>query len=219
LYNSALRLLLCRAQARRDLESLKPGIELADRLIAAALQGKYTLVALESLLLRAQMHAALGSVQADLAPGLVASQADYTRALEMAEPEGFISIFVEQGSLVAEALANLIEAGLLGTVQTAYAQSILEAFSESQPPGAARGEQPPADLATEAGLMAVVEPLSDREVDVLCLMAEGLKYVEIAESLFISLNTVRSHVRTIYGKLDVNNRTKAVEKARRLQIL
>ena len=67
--------------------------------------------------------------------------------------------------------------------------------------------------------MALIDPLTDRELDVLRLMAGGLKYKEIASKLFISLNTVRFHVKTIYGKLSVNNRTQAIERARQLQIL
>jgi LuxR family maltose regulon positive regulatory protein len=66
---------------------------------------------------------------------------------------------------------------------------------------------------------ALIEPLTDRELDVLRLMAEGLKYEEIAGRLFISVNTVRSHVKVIYGKLQVKNRTQAIERARRLQLL
>jgi hypothetical protein len=88
LYNSSLRLLLYQARAGRDLADLRTGIELASRLITGALQGQTLLVALEALLLRAQMHAALGSTGA--------SQADYARALEPAEPEGILGIFVEK---------------------------------------------------------------------------------------------------------------------------
>jgi LuxR family maltose regulon positive regulatory protein len=65
----------------------------------------------------------------------------------------------------------------------------------------------------------LVEPLTDRELEVLRLVAEGLKYKEIAARLFISLNTVRYHIKAIYGKLQVSNRTQAVEAARRLRIL
>ncbi|MDY6878510.1 MAG: LuxR C-terminal-related transcriptional regulator, partial [Chloroflexota bacterium] len=198
LYNSSLRILLYRAQARGELAGLRRGIELADRLVVGALQRQYIPVALETLLLRAQMHATLGNDPASLA--------DYARAVELAEPEGFISIFVEEGLPVAEALRILLEQNRMGTVQPVYVESVLAAFSSPQ----TSAKREPA---------ALIEPLTDRELDVLRSMAEGLKYVEIAARLFISLNTVRSHVKAIYGKLNVNNRTKAIEMARQLRIL
>lgn len=211
LYNSSLRLLLYRARAGREPANLRTGIELVGRLITGALQSQTLLVALEALLLRAQMHAALGSTGA--------SQADYARALELAEPEGILGVFVEQGPLVAEALANLIRQGQLEATQARYVERILTAFPRLQPPGTARGEQPASDLPAGIETVALIEALTDRELDVLSLMAEGLTYKEIAQQLFISLNTVRSHVKAIYGKLHVNNRTQAVELARQLQIL
>jgi LuxR family maltose regulon positive regulatory protein len=200
LYISALRILLYRAQVKHELENLKPGIELVEHLIAEALQRQYIPLALEMLLQRAQMHAALGDIQA--------SRADYVHALELAEPEGFINIFVEEGTPVAEALANLLEQDRLGPVQPGYIKSILAAFAGAPPPGATGGKQ-----------SNLIEPLTDRELDVLRLMVEGLKYDEIAEKLFISLNTVRSHVKAVYSKLGVNNRTKAIEAAHQLQVL
>jgi LuxR family maltose regulon positive regulatory protein len=211
LYNSSLCVLLHQARARRDLTGLRQGIELADRLVAGALQGQYLIVALEALLLRAQVRAALGDHRASLA--------DYARALELAEPEGFIGVFVEQGPPVAETLANLVKQDRLRAVQPGYIERILAAFSRLQPSGTTRGEQPAPDLPAGNGLVALIEPLTDRELDVLRLMVEGLKYKEIAARLFISLNTVRFHVKAIYGKLNVNNRTQAIEMARQLQIL
>ena len=65
----------------------------------------------------------------------------------------------------------------------------------------------------------LIEPLTERELDVLKLIVSGLKYREIAEKLFISQNTVRFHVKSIYSKLNVNNRTQAIQAARRLRIL
>ena len=65
----------------------------------------------------------------------------------------------------------------------------------------------------------LAELLSEREIEVLRLMAEGYKYQEIAESLFVSINTVRHHTRHVYGKLNVNNRTQAIGKAKELNLL
>ncbi|MGB3699777.1 MAG: LuxR C-terminal-related transcriptional regulator [Anaerolineales bacterium] len=200
LYLSALRLLLYQAKAMHDMESLKTGIELADHLIDGALQHKYIPFALEALILRAQMHAEMVDIKT--------SKDDYMQALQMGEPEGFISIFVEGGGQVAEALETLLAENQLGTIQPYYVQEILGAFESSRH-----------TKGTADDLTAQIEPLTDREMDVLRLMAEGLKYEEIANQLYISLNTVRSHVKSIYGKLGVNNRTKAIDMAHQLHLL
>jgi LuxR family maltose regulon positive regulatory protein len=212
LYNSSLRFVLHQARAGRDPASLKPAIELAGRLIAAARQGHRLLVALEGLLLRAQMHA-LGGRQSNLA----ASLADYDAALELGEEEGFIGVFVDQGLAVAKALADLVERNRLGALQPGYVERILDAFSGSRSPGATSNRQ--LALHLEAGSGALIEPLTEREQEVLRLMAEGLKYKEIAARLFISVNTVRFHVKAIYGKLIVNNRIQAIQAARQLRML
>ncbi len=203
LYNSSLRVLLYQAQGERDSTGLKAGIELADSLIARALQDGYLPIALEALLLRAQVRTMLGDH--------LAGRADYVRALELAEPEGFIGVFVEQGTAVAGALTDLLEQNRQGTVQRDYVERVLAAFSGLRTPGTTRDK--PSEPA------ALIEPLTDRELQVLHLMVDGLKYKEIATSLFVSLNTVRFHVKAIYGKLDVNNRTQAIERARQLRIL
>jgi LuxR family maltose regulon positive regulatory protein len=211
LYNSGLCVLLYHARTKRDLTGLRPGIALADHLIAGALKDQHLPVALEALLLRAQMHAMLGDD--------TASQADYVSALRLAEPEGFIGVFLEQGPPVAGALANLNKHNRLGSVPAGYIERVLAAFSRSQPADGSRGKQPAPDLPASTAPVALIEPLTDRERDVLRLMADGLKYKEVATELFISLNTVRFHVKAIYGKLNVNNRTQAIEMARQLRIL
>jgi LuxR family maltose regulon positive regulatory protein len=65
----------------------------------------------------------------------------------------------------------------------------------------------------------LIEPLSEREIEVLQLIAEGLTNTEIAARLYLSLNTVKVHTRNIYGKLGVNNRTQAVARGRVVGIL
>ena len=65
----------------------------------------------------------------------------------------------------------------------------------------------------------LIEPLSEREIEVLQLIADGLTNREIANKLFLSLNTVKVHTRNIYGKLGAHHRTDAVVKARTLGIL
>lgn len=208
LYNRSLQTLLSQIQAENDQADLESGIELANRLIVWAFAGKQFLVILETLLLRARLYALLGNEQA--------SQADYVHALELAEPEGFIGIFLEHGHPVAEALEDLIKRKQLGRTRKDYVRRILEAFSGSHPH---LDQQPATVISTESSLTALIDPLTDRELDVVRLMVKGLKYQEIADSLFISKNTVRFHVKAIYQKLNANNRTQAIEKAHQLQIL
>lgn len=204
LYNSSLRFLLYQTRAGGDLASLQAGIELASDLIGRARQGRCTAVALEALLLRAQMRATLGNRRA--------GQADFVSALELAAPEGFIGVFVEQGQPVAQALAKLARQHRLDGIQADYVQRLLTALAnspaaESENDGAV--SKPP----------TLLDPLTERELEVLALMAEGLKYKEIAAKLIVSVNTVRYHVKAIYGKLSVNNRTQAIETARQYQLL
>jgi len=214
LYNSSLCLLLQQARTGNDSSRLTDGIELAGKLISGALKGKYIPVALEALLLRAQIHAALGDTPS--------SRADFLAALEMGEPEGFIGVFIDQGRPVAEALTDLSGQNIHDNLPREYIERILAAFRQSlpaQPPGTAQGEPSAAGLLTGKEPTALAEPLTNRERDVLRLMAAGLKYKEIAAELFISLNTVRFHVKAIYGKLHVNNRTQAIQAARQYRIL
>lgn len=196
LYNSLLRILLYRANVQGEHEALNQGLALANRLVEEGLNRDILSLVLETLLLRAQMQDAMGSEQQSLA--------DLIHALQLAEPQGFVSVFVEAGPWMASRLRRLLQQGLPGSVAADGVSAILTALSPSK--SLAAGEEAP-------------ELLTDREADVLRLIAEGLTYDEIAAKLFISLNTVRSHVKTIYGKLEVNNRTRAIEKARQLSLL
>jgi LuxR family maltose regulon positive regulatory protein len=193
LVNSALRLILCQAQTSGDTGRLHQGIELAHRLIHDTLQRQLLPIALEALLLRAEMYAELSNTQA--------SHDDYLQAVALAEPEGFISRFVNEGEPVRIALTALLQGN---PPNAGYLQQILAAFVTAPP------DSQPSSL---------VEPLTEREREVLRLMAQGLKYQEIADTLVISLNTVRFYVKEIYSKLGVNNRTHALELARQQSLI
>jgi LuxR family maltose regulon positive regulatory protein len=207
---SAVRILLYRAQVEGELANIKPGIKQADELIDWLLSEGYNLFALETLLLRAQLHAVGGDEQA--------SVADYLTALQIGEPEGVISIFVEEGPAVAEGLENMLVGDQLGTVHPDYVKNILAAFASAQGPTLKAREGVAAQALVDPQDQ-IIEPLTGRELEVLRLMAEGLKYEQIGERLYISLNTVRYHVKSIYGKLNVNNRTKAIERAQQLMLM
>lgn len=211
LYLSALRLVLYRAQGERDPQSLRRAVELAGRVIDGALQGRYLSVALEALLLRARMHALLEDDRACLA--------DYARALELAAPEGYINIFVEAGPPVAEALAILLKGPLPEGVSPRYVQDILDAMPAARRAGPTRTE--PAAPEPRSALLeaAAIEPLTERELEVLRLMAEDLTYEEVARRLVVSVNTVRFHVKGLYGKLGVAKRMAAIARARELGLL
>lgn len=198
--NIALRLHVYRARSRRDRVDLSRGIDLANSLFGRVFASGFLLTALETLLLRAQLQAVVGNLEASLA--------DTLSALELGEPEGIISVFVEEGQPVADALQLLLEHRPRQPAQAAYVRTILAAF-----PGA----RPPAEPGS--GPEPLVEPLTERELNVLRLMAGGLKYEEIAGQLFISVNTVRTYVKAIYGKLAVNSRFQAVERARQVKLI
>jgi LuxR family maltose regulon positive regulatory protein len=129
-------------------------------------------------------------------------------ALALAEPGSFIRIFVDEGS----SMARLLYEALSREIATDYVRRLLAAFTIPEPEQAVPKE-------SRVHESDFIEPLSERELEVLQLIADGLTNQEIASRLFLSLNTVKVHTRNIYGKLGVNNRTQAVTRVRGLGIL
>jgi len=130
------------------------------------------------------------------------------QALILAEPEGFIRIFVEEGP----PMANLLYEALKREITPEYVQRLLAAFPVTEPEKAI-STKPQGD---QSGL---IEPLSDREIEVLQLIAKGLTNQEISNKLFLSMHTVKTHTRNIYSKLGAHHRAEAVAKARAIGIL
>jgi LuxR family maltose regulon positive regulatory protein len=217
LYNSVLRTLLYTAGSRANQQALRQGIVLADLVIKGSLRSRQLPIALQSLLLRAQLSTACGDDRA--------GTANVLKVLELAEPEGFISIFVEEGPPIAKILTNLLKRNLLGNLNPKYIQDILAAFPKTHLSQGTRNEQFASltHLARETAavdeLLAPIEPLTPRELEVLRLIANGDSNQRIAEKLVITLSAVKKHTGNIFKKLNVNSRTQAVARARRLGLL
>ena len=131
------------------------------------------------------------------------------QALTLAEPQGYVRLFVDEGKPMAE----LLRLAVSQNISPVYAGKLLAAFSKDALPAI------PIDSELIANSQMLVEPLSEREIEVLRLMAEGYKYKEIADRLFVSINTVRHHTRHVYDKLNANNRTQAIGRAKELNLL
>lgn len=142
------------------------------------------------------------ALQALAAPTRDEALAFLADAPALAEPEGFVRTFVEKGEPMADLLR---QAGAQGTAPE-YARRLLEAFSRT--PISVRPVSQP-----------LVEPLSDRELEVLRLLVDHRTNLEIAQELFISVNTVKTHLKNVYGKLSVHGRQEAVAEARELGLL
>ena len=127
------------------------------------------------------------------------------RALAMAEPEGCIRLFVDEGAPMAELLREVVKGGHDHLAD--YAARLLAALGAEEGWPLARQPQ------------ALVEPLSERELEILRLIAAGMTYQEIARELIIAVSTVQYYVKSLYPKLGVHSGLEGVARARQLGLL
>ncbi len=136
------------------------------------------------------------------------------RALSLAEPEGYVRVFVEQGPPMVE----LLRQAASRAIAVDYVSKLLAAFP-ADVQGSTGAAQASASLHPSIPIPDLLEPLSEREFEVLHLIAAGLSNREIADELVVAVSTVKTHLNNIYRKLDVSSRTQAVARARDLQLL
>ena len=202
------RILIAQYQKDRMENSIQMALRLLDRLLQAADKGSRMGTEIEILVLQALAHQA----QDNLMPAFTALEC----ALTLAEPEGYVRIFVDESKPMAELLTK-IEMKDVTLQLKKFILEVLSAFNlhtETFPNGSAfrDGNKP------LASLQPLIEPLSERELEVLKLLKTDLTGPEIARECMVSLNTVRTHTQHIYAKLGVNDRRAAIRRAEELAL-
>jgi LuxR family maltose regulon positive regulatory protein len=178
---------------------IRDALGLIVRLITAARDGNRQGSEIEILVLQAIGLEAKGDISAAVA--------SLAQAMALSEPEGYAQIFVNEGAPIVRLLSEIAATGSM----SAYAKKLLTLFETK--------EQKPADISVSASAKPLIDPLSKRELEILILIADGLKNKEIADELVISLNTVLYHIKNVYSKLGVNKRARAIAKAKQLKII
>ncbi len=183
--------------------SIHEAMGLLERLLRAAEIGGRVGSIVEILMLQALAHEA----QDNIPPALLSLE----RALTLAEPEGYVRLFVDEGETMRSLLRMLIEKQSRHRDHplSGYVDKLLAAFTQ---PAAT-----PRSAINQKSDM--IEPLSERELEVLKLLRSELSGPEIAQQLIVSLHTLRTHTNNIYNKLGVNNRRAAVRRAEELDLL
>ena len=198
-YRTLARVLIAEGQP-------EAAVPLLERLLELVEPSGATTITVQTLVVQALVHHAMGEVDAALS--------SLQRALQLAEPGGFVRLFVEEGPVMADLLQMAHQQG----IAVDYAQRLLAAFEDS-------GHRPQPDSSpsqVRSGAQAgapLAEPLTEREMDVLRLLPSSLSVPEIAGELFVSPHTVRSHIKSIYGKLDAHSRMEAVGLAQEFGLL
>jgi LuxR family transcriptional regulator, maltose regulon positive regulatory protein len=202
------KILLAEHAATGSLEALQDATGLLDRLVIAAENGQRIGSVIELEVLRAVAHHTRGArAEALEAMG---------HAVELAEADGWVRVFVD----AAPAMTELLHELATNQPHSGYTRELIAAVATgSEADGEAGPGTAPAPGPGTGPRAGLVDPLSERELEVLRLLGSDLDGPGIARELVVSLNTVRTHTKHIYTKLDVNNRRAAISKAHQLDLL
>lgn len=184
----------------KEVESAQWVISLLEDLLELANQRGAKRYLIEALVLDALLNDTLGQT--------AKSRQSLTSALGLGEAHGFLRVFLDEGLPLEQLLAELRTSG--ENIQDDYLDKLLESFSADHSQDGPRRDYVQQDL---------VEPLSERELEVLGYLDTHLTSTEIADVLSIATSTVRSHIKSIYSKLNVHNRNEAVIRAQELDLL
>jgi LuxR family maltose regulon positive regulatory protein len=213
------RVLMADYQSRQDRRYFLQATGLLERLLKAAEEQGRTGSVIEILAVQAIAHKTQGNLPLALA--------SLERALSLAQPEGYIRLFVDEGEPVRLLILDFrlqIEKKKCDPdlKLTGYTGKLLAAFSRPLPgPQSTHDNQKSAlgEPEVQPAKNMLVEPLSERELEVLRLVALGLTNNEISQRLVLALSTVKGHNLRIFGKLQAQNRSEAVMRARELGLL
>ncbi len=189
------RVLIYKGRENSADHELKDAHNILARILELAKPAGYISQTIEALVLQAIAYDSQGKHEKALN--------SLEEALTLAEPEGFVRTFVDEGL----PMARLLHEAANREIAPEYIGRLLAAFPAMKPTPASQ-KQP----------MEMVDPLSERELEVLRLLKTELSGPEIADQLMIALSTMRTHTQNIYSKLNVNNRRAAVSKAEELNL-
>jgi LuxR family maltose regulon positive regulatory protein len=199
------RILLAQYKNDREESSIREALGFLERLLNAAQAGGRMGSVIEILLLQALAHQAQGDISAALLP--------LGQALTLAEPEGYVRVFLDEGANMAQLLREAASRGIMPN----YIGKLLTAFETKEETSVASASKSP--LPTSSVSQPLIDPLSQRELEVLRLFRTELSGPEIAHELTIALSTVRTHTESIYSKLHVKTRRGAVKRAIELKLI